>query len=63
MVVAPAATPVTTPVIEPTVTITDVLFHVPPGTASENVVEAPVQTVDAPVMGPGAEVTVIIFVA
>jgi hypothetical protein len=62
-VVAPAATPVTTPVIEPTDTIVDTLFHVPPGTASENVVDAPEQTVDAPVMGPGAVVTVIALVA
>lgn len=61
MVVVPAETPVTTPDSEPILAAVLLLSHQPPGTISVSVVLAPVHTVDAPLMGAGAGLTVTIF--
>jgi hypothetical protein len=64
MVSAPAATPVTMPV-DPTVALAFVLLHTPPVTASANVIDEPVHTLEAPVTEPalGDGLTVTAFVA
>ena len=64
MVTVPAVTPVTNPVPD-TVAFALLALHVPPGTASDNVIIVPAHTVDSPVIGaaPVAGSTVTICVA
>lgn len=58
MMVAPAETPETTPVAEPIVANVPVRDQEPPEVASDNVVLAPAQTVEEPMMAAGAGLTV-----
>lgn len=52
MIALPGPAPVTTPVDKPTVaTPGDILLHVPPGVASDNVVVVPWQIILIPVIG------------
>ena len=53
----------TNPDKEPTVTVPLALLQVPPPTASNKVVDDPVQTVGDPIMAVGALETVIVLVA
>ena len=65
MVVVPEATPVTRPSV-PTVAVeVFVLLHTPPPVKSESVIEAPLQTAEAPLIAPAeaTALTVIIAVA
>ena len=58
IIAVPAATPLTTPVVEPMVAIPVLLLlHVPPDVMSLSVVELPTQTLVVPVMGAGDELT------
>jgi len=59
----PPVTPVNIPDKEPTVAIDVVLLlHTPPDVPSVNVSVAPVHTEEGTVIGPGAVVTVTVFV-
>ena len=63
IVAVPGVTPLTTPLVEPTVaTAVLLLLHVPPLTASANVVFAPTHADTVPVMLAGATFTVIVAV-
>lgn len=63
IVVAPAATPVTVPVTEPTVaTATVLLLHTPPVVAELSVVADPAHTLVVPVIAAGIALTVTVVV-
>lgn len=63
MTEVPGETPVTIPDDEPMVaTVVVALLHVPPGAGSDKVVVKPWHTCKAPVIAPGEEFTVIVFV-
>jgi len=64
MIAVPAATPVTTPVLDPTDPIAVLLLlHVPPGVVELKTVVNPVQTVAVPVIAAGSGLTVMVIVA
>ena len=62
MFATPAPTPVTTPVLPAVATVVILLAHVPPASASDNVVALSAQTVCVPVIVEGNGFTVIAFV-
>ena len=64
IVVVPAATPVTTPVVDPIFTLALLLLHVPPMLPSVSVIVKPTHTVDGPsiVDGYGLTVTVVVTI-
>lgn len=63
MLVAPAATPLTTPVDEPTVAMAVIaLLHAPPPTASVSDIESPAHTADTPLIAMGDTLTVTVFI-
>lgn len=58
MLAVPADTPQTTPVEEPTVTVAELLLHVPPGVPSVSVVHVPTHMLKVPDIADGLGFTV-----
>jgi len=63
MMADPVAIPQVVPVVEPTVAMVgSLLLHVPPLEAFVRVMQEPIHIAGPPLIGPGPEVTVIVFV-
>ncbi len=60
IVTAPAVTPFTMPVVEPTVALPLLALQLPPGVALVKVIEEPSQTAEGPVIAAGNGLTVIV---
>lgn len=63
MVTAPAVTPFTMPVVEPTVAFVLVELHVPPGVVFVSVILEPSHTLKGPPISAGSGFTVIVVMA
>lgn len=61
-VAVPALNPVTIPEPDPTATMTELLFQMPPAVAQDKVIELPTQTLVPPVIAAGNGLAVITFV-